>query len=79
MTEADLIARIRAGLPDAEVTLSDLTGTANHWQAKIVWPGFHGMSLMQRHRKVMSVLAEEMKGEIHALTLDVRTPEEQEK
>jgi stress-induced morphogen len=32
--------------------------------------------LIQRHRLVMAALAEEMKGPIHALTLDVKTPEE---
>jgi stress-induced morphogen len=32
--------------------------------------------LIQRHRIVMAALAEELKGPIHALTLDVMTPEE---
>jgi stress-induced morphogen len=31
---------------------------------------------MARHRLVMSALAEELKGPIHALTLDVKTPDE---
>jgi stress-induced morphogen len=34
------------------------------------------MSLIQRHRLVMAALADEMKGPIHALTLDVKTPDE---
>ena len=36
---------------------------------------FAGKSLMQRHRLVMAALAEEIKGPIHALTLDVKTPD----
>jgi stress-induced morphogen len=32
--------------------------------------------MVERHRAVMAALAEEMKGPIHALTLDVKTPDE---
>jgi len=41
-----------------------------------VTTAFEGKSLIARHRLVMAVLAEEMKGPIHALTLDVKTPAE---
>jgi stress-induced morphogen len=68
--------KIKAALPDARVDLKDLTGTEDHWQATIVSAAFAGKSLVQRHRMVMAALAEEMKGPIHALTLDVKTPEE---
>ena len=71
-----IAAKIRAALPDARIELKDLTGTEDHWQAQIVSSAFAGMSLVQRHRLVMAALAEEMKGPIHALTLDVKTPEE---
>ena len=71
-----IAAKIRAALPDARVELKDLTGTEDHWQAQIVSSAFAGLSLVQRHRLVMAALAEEMKGPIHALTLDVKTPEE---
>ena len=68
--------KIRAVLPDAIVELKDLTGTEDHWEARVISARFSGKSLIQRHRIVMAALAEEMKGPIHALTLDVRTPEE---
>lgn len=68
--------KIRVALPDAQVELKDLTGTEDHWQATIVSAGFAGRTMLERHRLVMAALAEEMKGPIHALTLDVRTPEE---
>jgi stress-induced morphogen len=74
-----IIARIRAALPDAVVELSDLTGTEDHWKATIVSAGFTGRTMLERHRLVMAALVEEMKGPIHALTLDVRSPEESEK
>ncbi len=76
MKPEDIIAKIRAALPDAQVELQDLTGTADHWKATIVSAAFTGKSLMVRHRLVMAALAEELKGPIHALTLDVKTPDE---
>jgi stress-induced morphogen len=72
----EITAKIRLALPDAIVELKDLTGTQDHWEARVVSTGFTGKSLIQRHRMVMAALAEEMKGPIHALTLDVKTPEE---
>jgi stress-induced morphogen len=71
-----ITAKIQAALPDARVELQDLTGTADHWKATIVSRAFAGKSLVQRHRIVMAALADEMKGPIHALTLDVKTPDE---
>jgi stress-induced morphogen len=68
--------RIAAALPDAEITLEDLTGTRDHWKARIVSTAFSGKSHVARHRLVMAALAEEMKGPIHALTMDLFTPEE---
>jgi stress-induced morphogen len=78
MTADQIIAKIRASLPDAQVTMQDLTGTSDHWKATIVSTAFTGKSLLERHRLVMAALAEEMKGPIHALTLDVKTPAEVE-
>lgn len=75
--KADAIAaRIRAALPDARVELTDLTGTEDHWQAIVISSAFSGKSLIERHRLVMAALATEMKGPIHALTLDVKAPDE---
>ena len=76
MKADDIIAKIRVALPDARVELQDLTGTADHWKATVVSGAFAGKSMLERHRMVMAALAEEMKGPIHALTLDVKTPDE---
>jgi stress-induced morphogen len=72
----DIVAKIQSALPDARVDLQDLTGTADHWKATIVSAAFTGKSLMQRHRMINAALAEELKGPIHALTLEVKTPDE---
>ena len=76
MTADQIADKIRGALPDARVELQDLTGTSDHWKALIVSAAFAGKSLIQRHRMVMNALADEMKGPIHALTLDVKTPDE---
>lgn len=75
MDQQAIIDKIRAAMPDAEVTLRDLTGTADHWEATIISSAFAGKSLMERHRLVYAALAEEMKGAIHALTLKTLTPD----
>jgi stress-induced morphogen len=76
MKPEEITAKIRAAMPDAEVTLKDLTGTQDHWDAVIVSAAFDGKSLIERHRLVNRALAEELKGPIHALTLTVKTPTE---
>ena len=76
MTPAELTARIRAALPDAEVTLEDLTGTADHWKARIVSTAFAGKSPIERHRLINRALATELAGPIHALTMDLLAPGE---
>ncbi|HVV86745.1 MAG TPA: BolA/IbaG family iron-sulfur metabolism protein [Kofleriaceae bacterium] len=68
--------RIRAALPDADVTLEDLTGTADHWKARIVSAAFAGCSPVERHRLVNRALAVELAGPIHALTMELLTPHE---
>ncbi|HET7499995.1 MAG TPA: BolA/IbaG family iron-sulfur metabolism protein [Kofleriaceae bacterium] len=76
MKPEHIAARIRAALPDAQITLNDLTGTEDHWHATVISTAFTGKSLIERHRLVMAALADEMKGPIHALTLDVKCPGE---
>lgn len=76
MKPADIAERIRAALPDAQVDLTDLTGTEDHWQATVISSAFAGKSQLERHRLVMAALAAELRGPIHAFTLSARTPEE---
>jgi len=71
-----IVAQIRTSLPDAQVELRDLTGTEDHWHATIISAAFTGKSLIERHRLVMAALVAEMRGPIHALTLDVKAPHE---
>jgi stress-induced morphogen len=76
MRAEEIIAKIRAAIPDALVHLEDLTGTADHWRASIVSDVFRGKTLLDRQRMIHGMLVEELRGPIHALTMDVLTPEE---
>jgi len=65
---------IRAGLPDAEVTVSGDDGV--HFEAAVVSAAFAGKSTLQRHRMVYATLGELMGREIHALGLRTLLPED---
>ena len=58
------------------MTISDLTGGGDHFAATIVTPAFEGKPLIERHRMVYAALGDAMKGDIHALALTTRTPDE---
>jgi stress-induced morphogen len=67
---------IKAGIPDAQVQVQDLTGGGDHLQAIVVSSQFEGKSLVKQHQLVYSTLQQEMATEaIHALALKTYTPE----
>jgi BolA protein len=47
-----------------------------HYRLSIVSPRFAGCRTMERHRLVYDALGPLMKREIHALSIDARTPDE---
>ena len=47
-----------------------------HYIATIVSEAFAGKSAIERHRMVYTLLADEMRNDIHALALTTRTPAE---
>jgi BolA protein len=49
-------------------------GGETHFRVRIVAPAFVDMSRVTRQRKVYEVLAEEMRTQIHALSIDARAP-----
>ena len=51
-------------------------GSESHFRVVLVTEGFEGKPLIQRHREVNGVLADEMQGPVHALALHTMTPEE---
>lgn len=47
-----------------------------HFKLEVVSAAFEGQTLVQRHRRVYALLAEEMSDRVHALSLRTRTPAE---
>jgi acid stress-induced BolA-like protein IbaG/YrbA len=72
MQASELQALIKAGLPDAEVTVR---GEGDHFEAVVVSRQFAGRTMVQQHRLVYAALGDRMGGEIHALALRTLTPE----
>jgi stress-induced morphogen len=59
-------------LPGAEVSVKDLTGTQDHFEATVVAPQFEGKSRIEQHQMVYRALGDSMKADIHALALTTR-------
>jgi stress-induced morphogen len=73
----ELQQMIRAGFPDAEVQVQDLTGGGDHYQVTVVSAAFTGLSLVQQHRLVYSMVNDAMATDrIHAFALKTFTPEQ---
>ncbi len=66
---------IKAGLPDAQVWVEDMTGTRDHLAITVVSDGFKGKMLFEQHQILMTLLKEELKNRIHAVKLQTYTKE----
>lgn len=60
--------------PDAAITLTDLAGDNDHWQAEIVSAQFAGLSRVAQHQLVYKALKGKMGGDLHALALKTSAP-----
>lgn len=76
--EQVIIDRIKNELSPVEITLNDMTGTKDHWEAVIISSQFEGVRLIARQQKVYKALGELMAGPIHAFTMQTLTPTEAE-
>lgn len=65
---------IETELPDAQVEVAGDDGV--HFAAQVVSPSFAGKGTVEQHRMVYAALGERMGGDIHALSLRTRTPEQ---
>jgi BolA protein len=52
-------------------------GGAGHFRVRIESQAFSGRARLERHRMVYEALAEMLPGEIHALNIDARSPDDQ--
>ncbi len=74
MRAADIESLIRAALPDADVTITDLAGDGDHYAAHVISPSFAGKTRVTQHKMVFDALGGRMGGELHALALTTAVP-----
>ena len=75
MDASEIERLIKAGIPDAEVTIRDLAGDGDHYAATVISEAFRGKSRVQQHQIVYEALRAEMGGKLHALALQTGIPE----
>ncbi len=75
MAAETLEAMIRAAIPDAAVTITDLAGDGDHYAARVVSEQFRGLSRVRQHQAVYAALGGRMGGELHALQLTTACPD----
>ena len=70
-----ITASIKDLIPDAHVTIEDMSGGGDHFNVHVVSSEFEGLSKIQQHQLVYKSLKEELASEaIHALALKTSTP-----
>lgn len=74
MSGDEIVSRIKAALPDAVVTLTDLAGDDNHWAAHVVSNAFAGKPRVAQHKLVYAAIGSDMGGALHALQLTTAVP-----
>ena len=72
MDPTEIRSLLEQAFPGARVGVA---GDGRHFQALVVSEAFAGKDLLERHRMVYAALGERM-GQIHALSIRARTPEE---
>ena len=74
MAASQIEALIKAALPDAQVTITDLAGDGDHYAAHVVSAAFQGKLRVAQHKLVYAALGTRMGGELHALQLTTAVP-----
>ena len=74
MPASEIETLIRAALPDAEVTITDLAGDGDHYAAHVASAVFAGKSRVAQHKLVYEALGGRMGGALHALQLTTAVP-----
>lgn len=74
MAADEIEALIRAGIPDAQVEITDLRGDGDHYAARVEAESFRGLSRVKQHQAVYNALGGRMGGVLHALQLTTAVP-----
>ena len=78
MQASEIENLIRAGFPDAKITITDLAGDGNHYAAEVIDESFRNQNRVQQQRAVYAALKGKMdgaNGELHALALTTKAPD----
>ena len=71
----EITSAILQALPDAQVTVEDMSGTGDHLKVNVISNSFSGLSLIKQHQLIYAALKDELATEaIHALALNTSTP-----
>ncbi len=74
MSPEQIENKLKEKYVDSDITVSDLTGTQDHYQVEITSNSFSGLTRIKQHQHVMDTFSTELKsGEIHALSIKTRT------
>lgn len=63
-------------MPDAEVEITDLTGTKDHLGLLVISKEFKGKRLLAQHRMIMDILKDGLKSDIHAVQIKTQIKED---
>lgn len=74
MSATEIETLIRAALPDAQVTITDLAGDGDHYAAHVASTAFAGKPRVAQHKLVYEALGGRMGGVLHALQLTTAVP-----
>jgi BolA family transcriptional regulator, general stress-responsive regulator len=79
--DAVLIKKLRETLGDGTEARVDIEGAncGGKAQVMVTSPSFEGLSRLERHRRVHDCLAQEIKDNLHAISITAKTPKEVEK
>jgi stress-induced morphogen len=73
MTTDEVKRLIERGLPGSTATVTDLTGSGDHFKADVVASAFKGKTLIEQHKMVYDALGTLVGGPIHALQLSTKS------
>ena len=77
MASNEIADLIRAGIPDADVEITDLAGDGDHYAARVTSETFRGLPRVRQHQRVYEALGGRMGGVLHALQLTTAAPSQE--
>ena len=74
MSNEDVVALIKQGIPKAQVTVD---GDGYKYETTVVSDTFEGLNTLKRHQAVYAAVDSAItSGDLHALTIHAKTPSE---